>query len=118
MDRNEMMLRTREFALRVVKLWQALPQRGDAAVLGKQLLRCGTSVGANYRAACHAKSAADFVAKLKICEEEADEAEYWMDLLVAAEIVPAAKMEALMAEAHEIASILTAAARTAKKNLK
>ena len=114
MYRDEMMQRTRDFALRVVRLWQALPQRGDAAVLGKQLLRCGTSVGANYRAACHAKSRADFAAKLKISEEEADECEYWMDLLVAAEIVPEPRLAALRTEAHEIASMLTAATRRMK----
>ena len=112
MEKAEQMKRTRDFALRIVKLWQALPRRADANVLGKQLLRCGTSVGANYRAACHAKSRADFLAKLKICEEEADECEYWMELLVDAGIVPAGKMEAIRAEAHALASIFTAATRT------
>lgn len=113
MDKNAMMKRTRDFALRSVRLWQALPQRTDAEVLGKQLLRAATSVGANYRSACHAKSSADFLAKLKICEEEADECEYWLELMVAAEVVTDRSVAALRCEAHELASMFTAGTRTA-----
>ena len=114
MDKHAMMKRTRDFALRSVRLWQALPQRTDAEVLGKQLLRAATSVGANYRSACHAKSPADFLAKLKICEEEADECEYWLELMVAAELVTARSVAALRREAHELASMFTVGTRTAR----
>ena len=112
MDKEELIKRTRDFALRVVRLTQALPNHDAAKIIGKQLLRCATSVGANYRSACHGKSRADFLAKIKICEEEADECEYWMELLVEGGILPEKKMESLRAEAHEIAAIFTAATRT------
>jgi four helix bundle protein len=82
MTTEEMKVRTRSFALRVLKLTESLPNSRTADVLGKQLLRCGTSVGANYRAACRAKSKADFVAKLSIVEEETDEAIHWIELLI------------------------------------
>jgi four helix bundle protein len=82
MNADEFKKRTRAFALRVVRLTEVLPKTGTADVIGKQLLRCGTSVGANYRAACRAKSQADFIAKMGIVEEEADETIYWMELLV------------------------------------
>lgn len=81
MKADEMKQRTRVFALRVIRLVEALPKTRTAEVLGKQLLRCGTSVGANYRASCRAKSQADFIAKMGIVEEEADEAIYWIELL-------------------------------------
>ena len=116
MFKHEMMKRTCDFALQVVRLCQTLPSRTDASVLGKQLLRCGTSVGANYRAACHAKSRADFLAKIKICEEEADECEYWLDLLVKADIIRENDVTLLRREAHELASILTSATRTTRNS--
>jgi four helix bundle protein len=75
MDKEELKLRTKQFALRVIRLVEALPRGKTADVLGRQLLRTGTSVGANYRAACRAKSTADFIAKMGIVEEETDEAE-------------------------------------------
>lgn len=114
MDSQELQQRTKEFALRIVHLFQSLPPRTDAQVLGKQLLRSGTSVGANYRAACHGKSAADFLAKMKICEEEADECEYWLELLAEAGIVKPALLEPLRQEARELASIMAASARTSR----
>ena len=114
MDKHELQQRTKAFALRIVHLFQSLPTRADAQVLGKQLLRCGTSVGANYRAACHGKSTADFLAKLKICEEEADECEYWLDLLTEGGIVKPTLLEPLHQEAREIAAIMAAASRTTR----
>jgi len=87
MTPQELKDRTREFALRVVRATQSLPKGRVAWVLGDQLLRSGTSVGANYRAACRARSKAEFLAKLGVVEEEADESLYWMKLLVAAGIV-------------------------------
>lgn len=114
MDKHELQQRTKAFALRIVRLYKSLPSDADAQVLGKQLLRCGTSVGANYRAACHGKSTADFLAKMKICEEEADECEYWLDLLAEGGIVKPTLLEPLHQEAREIAAIMAAAARTTR----
>ncbi len=116
MDKEEMMKRTAHFGLRVVNLCLALEQEGSmsARVLGKQLLRCATSIGANYRAACHAGNRADFLAKLKICEQEADECEYWLELLVQADLVSEVKVRNLRAEAHELACIIAAAAKATR----
>ena len=82
MNREEMKRRTKQFALRVIRLVESLPRGRTADVIGKQLLRSGTSVGANYRSACRAKSPADFISKMGIVEEEADESLYWMELLI------------------------------------
>ena len=112
MIKKELLQRTKSYALRVIKVVQALPHDGVAAVLGKQLLRAGTSVGANYRAACRARSAADFIGKLKIVEEEADESLYWMELLVESSVMPLRRLAALMREGDEILSIMGAAIRT------
>ena len=90
MNNENLKIRTRRFALEVIKLVETLPRDRTSDALGRQLLRSGTSVGANYRAACRAKSPADFIAKLGIVEEEADESDFWMDLLVeAGESAPA-----------------------------
>ena len=89
----------------------------EALVLGKQLLRCATSVGANYRAACIAKSTADFVAKIKICEEEADECGYWFRLLVAADFVTEDAVADMKREAQELTSIFASSAITARRNM-
>jgi four helix bundle protein len=114
MTREEMKKRTKTFALRVVKCVQSLPADQVSRVLGNQLLRAGTSVGANYRAVCRAKSNADFVNKLKIVEEEADESLFWMELLVDAGLVRANLLASLMAEADEILRIFVASSKTAR----
>ncbi len=106
--------RTREFALRVIRVVEALPKGRLGDVMGRQLLRSGTSVGANYRAACRARSQAEFLAKLGIVEEEADESLYWMQLLVDADLVTEDRMGMLMKEADEIVSIVVASAKTAR----
>lgn len=116
MDKRELQERTREFALRIVRLYAALPQHGAAQVLGKQLLRCGTSVGANYRAACLGKSSADFASKIKICEEEADETLYWLGLLIDGGIMQEHLLAPLLDEARQISAIMCAAAKTAQAN--
>lgn len=108
MDKAVMQRRTKQVALRVIRLVRALPTTLEADVIGKQLLRSGTSVGANYRAACRAKSKADHINKLKIVEEEADESLYWLELLVEAEILPLTKLADLMREVDEILSIIVA----------
>jgi four helix bundle protein len=112
MTKQELLKRTKAYALRVVKAVRALPGDDVAEVLGRQLLRAGTSVGANYRAACRAKSPADFINKLKIVEEECDESLYWMELLVESGLLPFRRLEALMCEGEEILSIVVAAIRT------
>jgi len=116
MDKEELKNRTKQFALRVVRLVEALPRGRTADVLGRQLLRSGTSVGANYRAACRAKSTADFISKMGTVEEESDESLFWMELLVEAEIVKAERLEALMKEGDELLAITVASINTAKKH--
>ena len=118
MEARELRERTLEFGLRIVRLCQYLQGHPVAEVLGKQLLRCGTSVGANYRAASLAKSPADFVSKIKICEEEADESIYWLELLMRSGEVDAARLKPLQDEAAELRNIMSASAITARKNLK
>ena len=98
--------RTKAFALRVIRLYRSLPYKTDTQVLGKQLLRCGTSVAANYRAVCRARSKAEFVAKMGIVVEEADEAILWLELMTESGIVSLAKTEALIKEANELTSNL------------
>ncbi len=93
MNELEFKNRTRTLALRIVKLVEALPKTRTTDVIGRQLLRCGTSVGANYRAACRARSVADVIAKLGIVEEEADETLYWMQLLIDAGTVTPASLQ-------------------------
>jgi len=107
--------RTRQFAIRIIRLVESLPKGRTEDVIGKQLLRSGTSVGANYRAACRAKSTADFVYKMGIVEEETDESLYWMELLIEAKIMESKKLELLMKEADELLAITVASIKTAKK---
>lgn len=113
---DELKQRTKKFALRIVRLYRSLPKGKDADVLGYQLLRCGTSVGANYRAACRARSQADFVSKITIVEEEADESAYWMELIIESELMKSERVNELLKEANELTAIFTASGRTAKGN--
>src|SRR5262245_65262436 len=106
MGEYDLKKRTRAFALRIIKLIESLPSGKSADVIGKQLLRCGTSVGANYRASCRAKSQADFIAKMGIVEEEADESIYWMELLVESELVRQELLNDLINEADELVAIV------------
>lgn len=114
MTKTELQSRTKTYALRVITAVRALPSEDVADILDRQLLRSGTSVGANYRAACRAKSSADFVNKLKIVEEECDESIYWMELLVESGLIPLRRLEALMREGNELLSITVAAIRTTR----
>jgi four helix bundle protein len=114
MTRDEMKQRTKVYANRVVKLCSALPANWIAQTLGKQILRRGTSVGANYRAVCRAKSGSDFIHKLRIVEEECDESLFWMELLVDNNLVKAARLQSLMKEADEILAIVVSSAKTAR----
>lgn len=114
MTRAEMKNRTKVYANRVVKLCSALPENWIARTLGKQLLRSGTSVGANYRAVCRAKSNSDFINKLRIVEEECDESLFWMELLVDNNLMKPSRLAGLMKEADEILAITVASTKTAR----
>lgn len=116
MNEDTMKARTKMFALRVIKLTESLPTTRAADVIGKQLLRSATSVGANYRASRRGKSRADFIHKLAIVEEEADESAYWLELLAESGIVLPAKLADLTRECDEITAIIVASIRTAKTN--
>jgi four helix bundle protein len=112
---EEMRDRTKAFALRIIRLFRSLPYRTDTQVLGKQLLRCGTAVAANYRAVCRARSKAEFIARIGIVAEEADETVLWLELLTESGIVSPEKTVELVKEAKELAAIFTASQQTAKR---
>lgn len=109
--------RTKEFGMRVIRMWKSLPNTTLSEVLGKQLLRCATSVAANYRAACLAKSEPDFFNKIKICQEEADESCLWIEYIIEAGILPESKLRNLLDEAQQLTAIMTASAITIKKRI-
>lgn len=106
--------RTRTFALRVIKAYSSLPQSTIAQVLGKQLLRSGTSVGANYREANRARSKAEFIAKMGDCLKELDETAYWLDLLVSSELIPSSRLAALIDETNQLTAIVVTIIKNAK----
>ncbi|MGC9998160.1 MAG: four helix bundle protein [Terriglobia bacterium] len=112
MDEATFKQRTKRFGLAVIKLVETLPRSRTAEVLGRQLLRAGTSVGANYRAACRGRSASDVVAKLGIVEEEADESIYWIELLVEAGFIAPNNAQALKQEANELLAMTVASIKT------
>ncbi len=118
MTNSELKLRTKKFALRIIKLVQSLPKDRVSEVIGKQLLRSGTSVGANYRAACRARSQADFISKITIVEEEADESGYWLELICESKLMKEEKLAEIMKEAGELTAIFTSSGKTAKENKK
>jgi four helix bundle protein len=111
---SDLKARTRQFAIRVICLYRALGRTEEARVIGKQLLRSGTSIGANYRAACRARSKAEFVAKLGIVLEEADETVFWLELLPDVGLTPPELIIPLIKEANELVSIFVVSLRTAK----
>lgn len=113
--KNDLVERTTEFGLRIVRMFVALPKTDEARVLGKQVLRSGTSVGANYREARRARSTAEFIAKIGDCLKELDETDYWLELILRAEIVPAPKLSALRDETNQLLAILTTISKNAKR---
>jgi four helix bundle protein len=113
-EMKDLKVRTKEFALRVIRLYAALPKTTEAQVIGKQLLRSGTSVGAHYREGCRARSNAEFISKIEGGMQELEESCYWMELLVNSEIVPEARLAPLLDEANQLAAILTTCAKNAK----
>jgi four helix bundle protein len=114
----ELLKRTKQLALRVMRLLGALPQTTAGRVISNQLMKCGTSVGANYRAACKGRSKAEFVAKLGIVEEEADESVYWMELIVEGGLLPERRVASLRDEAQQLVRIMAASRRSTIANRK
>ena len=116
MTERELLERTKQFALRIFKLVDALPQTIQARAVAVQLIRSGTSVGANYRAACRARSKPEFIAKLGVVEEEADESAFWLELIMETNLLSATKVEPLLSEASEIVAIMASSKKTAAKS--
>lgn len=116
MDQNELKARTKKFALRILKLTAALPKTDEARVVRNQLSRSGTSVGANYRASCRARSRAEFISKMGNVIEEADESCYWMEIIIEGGMLPEEKVIALLQEGNELTAIMTASRKTAEEN--
>jgi len=118
MTEQEFKDRTKQIALRVIRLVESLPNTHSAQIIGKQLLRSATSVGANYRAACRGKSTADILHKLAIVEEEADESLYWLELLIESEMVTEKKLSVLMSDINEIVAMTVSSIKTLRsKNM-
>ncbi|GAB4486325.1 MAG: four helix bundle protein [Anaerolineales bacterium] len=115
-DATDLRIRTKKFALRIIKLYQSLPKSGEAQVIGKQVLRSGTSVGAQYREACRAKSPADFINKMEGSLQELDETAYWLELLIEGNIVKPELLSDLQKETDELLAIFVSSVRTAKSN--
>ncbi len=115
MDQNELKKRTKQFALRILKLTAALPKTVEAKVIRNQLARAGTSVAANYRAVCRARSKAEFISKMGTVIEEADESCFWLELIIEGEFLPRSKVDALLKEANEITAIMTSSRKTAEE---
>ena len=113
MDKGELQDRTKQFALRVLNLVDALPRTAGGRAIAMQLVRAATSVGANYRSACRARSRAEFAAKLGIAVEGADESLYWLELVRDGNIVPESKLSSLLKEADELTSILASGRKSA-----
>jgi four helix bundle protein len=108
--------RTKQFAFRIIRLFKSLPRSTEAAVIGKQVLRSGTSVAANYRAVNRARSRAEFIAKIGVVLEEADETVFWLEALAEAGVVKPALLEPLLKEANELVAIFAASQRTARSS--
>ena len=107
--------RTKQFAIRIVRLFRSLPKTDEARTIGRQLLRSGTSVAANYRAVCRARSKAEFIAKIGVVVEEADETVFWLELLIETGMVPEEKLRELLKEANELVAIFAASQQTARR---
>ncbi|MFN3167379.1 MAG: four helix bundle protein [Phycisphaeraceae bacterium] len=115
MDREQMLKRTKDFAIRIIKLVAAMPSNRIGDVIGRQLLKSGTSIGANYREAIHASSKRHFATTLEIAQREAHETVYWLELVEESGMVPGGRMRELVQEARELLAILTSSAKAAKK---
>lgn len=118
MTPDELKGRTKQFALRVIKLVVALPKSIEGRAIANQLVRCGTSVAANYRAACRARSRSEFIAKMGVVLEEADETQLWLELIIEAKLISAKRVQSLLGEANELVAIFVASRKSASSNLK
>ena len=116
MSKAELLTRTKAFGLRILKLVDHLPRSTSGRAIGSQLVRSGTSVGANYRPACRSRSRAEFAAKLGVVAEEADETVYWLEVIRDGNLLPAKKLTELLKEADELTAIFTAGRRTSSRN--
>ena len=116
MNERELLQRTKQFALRIFKLVGVLPQTIQGRAVAAQLIRSGTSVAANYRAACRARCKPEFIAKLGVVEEEADESAFWLELIIETDLLSDAKVRALLVEAGEIVAITASSKKTAAKS--
>ena len=116
MSKAELLTRTKAFGLRILKLVDHLPRSTSGRAIGNQLVRSGTSVGANYRPACRSRSRAEFAAKLGVVAEEADETAYWLEVIRDGNLLPAKKLTELLKEADELTAIFTAGRRTSSRN--
>jgi four helix bundle protein len=118
MNSDELKLRTKKFALRIINLIEHLPNNKTSNVIGNQLLRSATSVGANYRASCRSRSKVEFISKIRVVEEEADESVYWIELINESKLIDENRLKDLLKEAKELTAIFTAIGKTSKLNLK
>ena len=114
MNSDELKDRTKKFTLSIIKLVKELPANPVSKIIEYQLVKAGSSVGANYRAACRAKSNADFVYKINVVEEEADETQFWLEIIIESGLLKEDKVQPILNEAKELTAIFTAAGKTAK----
>jgi len=117
MDKQGLKDRTKRFALRVIRLVRALPNTLEGREIGKQLLRSGTSVAANYRSACRARSKVEFLSKLGIVEEEADESAFWLELIIETKLLERHQVESLLNEANELVAIMVSSRKSTRKSI-
>jgi four helix bundle protein len=117
MNKEELKNRTKQFALRIIKIAESLPETKTGRVIANQIIRSGTSVGANYRSACRAKSTRDFINKLNIIEEEADETMFWLEIIKEAKLVKPSLLNEIINETDELTAIFTAAGKSSKIKL-
>jgi four helix bundle protein len=115
-NRETLKERTKQFALRIIRLVETLPKTVTGRAIGNQLVRSGTSVGANYRAACRGRSKAEFTSKLNVVMEEADESAFWLEIIIEARLLSEEKAEPLLTEATELTAIFAKSCYTARKN--
>jgi four helix bundle protein len=116
MNKEELKKRTKQFALMIMKLVEDLPNTKAGYTIGNQIIRSGTSVAANYRSACRARSNADFISKITIVEEECDETLFWLELITEANLLKKEKLQDILNEADELTAIFTASGKTARQN--
>jgi four helix bundle protein len=115
---EQLKARTKQFAIRIVRVFKGLPKSDEARIIGKQLLRAGTTVAANYRAVCRSRSQAEFISKMSVVVEEADETAFWLELLIETSIIPEVRLRDLLTEANELLAIFAASLWTARQKRK